>query len=64
MKQSEMPNPRGFWVDVAEKMKVGDTRYCRTDKDARNLTRALRNLGLEAVRRTNSDGTVNVWRLK
>lgn len=64
MKQSKIPNPRGYWIAVAERMKVGACFQCGTDKDARNLTRALRRVGFRSVRKTDDNGTINVWRVK
>ena len=64
MKQSRIPHPRGYWISVAEKMKVGSMIECDSDTNARNLTRALRRVGFKAVRKTNDDKTINVWRVK
>lgn len=64
MKQSKIPNPRGYWIAVAERMKVGAVFACDGDKDARNLTRALRRVGFRSVRKTDDNGTINVWRVK
>lgn len=64
MKQSKIPNPRGYWIYIAERMKVGMVVECDCDKNARNLTRALRRVGFKAVRKTNDDKTINVWRVK
>ena len=62
--KSKIPNPRGYWIAVAERMKVGAVFACDGDKDARNLTRALRRVGFRSVRKTNDNGTINVWRVK
>lgn len=64
MKQNKHPNPRGYWIAVAERMKVSDEILCADDKDARNLTRAMRRVGFKSVRRTNDNGKVSVWRIK
>lgn len=64
MKQSKIPNPRGYWIAVAERMKVGAVFACDGDKDARNLTRALRRVGFKSVRKTEDNGKINVWRVK
>lgn len=64
MKQSKIPNPRGYWIAVAERMKIGAFMTCESDKDARNLYRALRRVGFKSIRKSNDNGTVNVWRVK
>jgi hypothetical protein len=64
MKQSKIPNPRGYWIAVAERMKVNAVFECESDKDARNLTRALRRVGFRSVRKTDVNGTIKVWRVK
>lgn len=64
MKQNRIPNPRGYWIAVAERMKVGAVFTCDDDKDARNLTRALRRVGFRSVRKTDENGNINVWRVK
>jgi len=64
MKQSKIPNPRGYWIAVAERMKIGDAFGCDGDKDARNLTRALRRVGFRSVRKTEDNGRISVWRIK
>lgn len=62
--KSKVPNPRGYWIAVAQRMKVGAVFACASDREARNLTRALRRVGFKSVRKTDADGTINVWRIK
>ena len=63
MKQSKIPNPRGYWIAVAERMTIGAFVICEDDKAARNLTRALRRVGFNSVRKTEA-GWIKVWRIK
>lgn len=55
---------RGFWVDKASSMNIGQSRYPLTHIDSTSLMRAMRNLGFKYHREKQGDNLFRVWRDK
>ena len=62
-----VPDPvktyKGKWVELAEKMKEGDSVLLSDEKQVRSLKRAIKNIGGQTVVRTMDDG-LRVWKLE
>jgi len=52
----------GYWTELAQKMKPGDSVKVSRKEQAETLTRALRDRGCSCLYRSLPDGDYRVWR--